>query len=88
MTTKHPQHQHLYTCLGEVISLRRKRLHMSQEELAEDSGVDRAFISTVENGKRNPSFGTVASIAGGLKMRYSRLVTKCEQCTEGREQAS
>jgi transcriptional regulator with XRE-family HTH domain len=80
MTNKHSHHQHLYNCLGEVIALRRKRLKMSQEQLAADSGIDRSFISNLEGGKRNPSFGTVAHLAHGLKMRYSRLVARCEQC--------
>jgi transcriptional regulator with XRE-family HTH domain len=53
---------------------------MSQQELAEEAGVDRAFISNIERGKRNPSFGTVALIANGLKMRFTRLVHKCEEC--------
>ena len=79
--TEH-NHTHIYKCLGKVINLRRKRLGLSQEQLAEDAGVDRAFISNVERGKRNPSFGTVAKIADGLRMRYSRLVTKCELCMD------
>jgi transcriptional regulator with XRE-family HTH domain len=82
MPNKEPNHTHLYKCLGAVISSRRKKLGLSQEQLAEDADVDRAFISTIERGKRNPSFGTVAKIAGGLRMRYSRLVTNCELCTE------
>ncbi len=80
MGNKRHEHKELYRCLGESILLRRKRLGMSQEELAESSGVDRSFLSSVERGKRNPSFGTVASIASGLKMRYTRLVSNCEEC--------
>jgi transcriptional regulator with XRE-family HTH domain len=80
MSEKRPFHQRLLACLGRVVSLRRRRLGMSQENLAEDSGVDRAFISNVERGKRNPSFGTVASIANGLHMRFARLVDNCERC--------
>lgn len=80
MTEK--KHEHIYRCLGSVIQARRQRLGMSQEELSEDTGVDRAFISNVEHGKRNPSFGTIASIASGLRMKYSRLVQHCEQCVE------
>jgi DNA-binding XRE family transcriptional regulator len=87
MAYKRPLHEELYSCLGHVISLRRKRLGLSQQELAEEANVDRAFLSSVECGKRNPSFGTVASIASGLKMRFSRLVTKAEQCTEERQAA-
>jgi transcriptional regulator with XRE-family HTH domain len=74
------KHQHIYKCLGKVIQARRKRLGISQEELAEETGVDRAFISNVEHGKRNPSFGKVSHIASGLKMKYARLVHNCEQC--------
>lgn len=81
-------HEHLYKCLGEVITLRRKRLGLSQEELAKQSEVDRAFISNIERGKRNPSFGIVRSISDGLKMRLSRLVANCEQCEERHKKAS
>ncbi len=75
--------QRLFECLGHIIAMRRKRLKMSQSELAEKAQVDRAFISKVEQGKRNPSFGLVADIAHGLQMRYSRLVHNAEQCAEG-----
>ena len=81
-------HKYLYKCLGEVISLRRKKLGLSQEELARDSEVDRAFISNIERGKRNPSFGIVKSISDGLKMKLSRLVAKCEECENRHKEAS
>lgn len=80
MPNKRHEHKELYRCLGEVITVRRKRLGLSQEELSEASGVDRSFLSNVERGKRSPSFGTVASIATGLNMRYTRLVSNCEEC--------
>lgn len=79
------KHEHLYLCLGKIISERRKELGMSQEELSQESGVDRAFISNVERGKRNPSMGSVASIADGIQMRLSRLVGQCEKCIEERD---
>jgi transcriptional regulator with XRE-family HTH domain len=55
---------------------------MSQEELAADSGINRPFISNVEKGKRNPSIGTLQSLAQALKTRVSRLMAHCEQCLE------
>jgi transcriptional regulator with XRE-family HTH domain len=88
MSEKRSFHQRLYECLGQVVSLRRKRLGMSQQDLAEDSGVDRAFISNVERGKRNPSFGTIASIANGLRMRFARLVDNCERCTRNQDKSA
>ncbi|MBX9570579.1 MAG: helix-turn-helix domain-containing protein [Candidatus Obscuribacterales bacterium] len=84
MDKKRVRHQPLYDCLGEVIAFRRKKLNMSQEQLAEESGVDRAFISNVEKGKRNPSFGVVASIAEGLRLRLSKLVVLTEECNKNR----
>ncbi|HEY9715477.1 MAG TPA: helix-turn-helix transcriptional regulator [Chroococcales cyanobacterium] len=74
-------HNRLYECLGRVVSARRKRLAMSQEDLAEKANVDRAFISKIEGGKRKPSFGLVSDIARGLHMRFSRLVDNCERCS-------
>jgi len=85
MSNKKHSHQELYRCLGEVIAIRRKRMGLSQEELSEASGVDRSFLSSVERGKRNPSFGTVASIASGLKMRYTKLISNCEQCLQAKQ---
>ena len=68
----------LYKCLGLVMRQRRKQLELSQVQLADQSQVDRAFISNIERGLRKPSFGTVASIAKGLKIKYSKLVAMCE----------
>ena len=80
MANKRPNHSHLYRCLGEVINARRKRLKLTQDELAAESGVNRAFISNIEQGRRNPSIGAVASIAKGLKTRVSKMMAKCEEC--------
>ncbi len=77
--------QKLIECLGKVVAQRRKRLGMSQEELAESSGVDRAFISKIERGRRNPSFALISHISHGLHMRYSRLVSNCEQCVQDKK---
>jgi transcriptional regulator with XRE-family HTH domain len=68
----------LYISLGKVILQRRKDLGLSQEQLAKRSNVDRAFLSAVERGKRQPSFGTVSKVASGLDIRYSQLIKLCE----------
>jgi transcriptional regulator with XRE-family HTH domain len=87
MPRSRKEHQHLYNCLGDVMQKRRKLLNMSQIALGEAAHVDRAFISDLEHGKRNPSFGTVASIAQGLKIKYSRLLHSCEECQERAKRA-
>lgn len=78
--TEQKTHHHLYKCLGQVVNKRRKSMKMSQQDLAEAAGLDRTFISNIEQGSRNPSFRSIAHIAHGLKLRFSRLVGECEQC--------
>lgn len=80
MDEKKAAHKYLYQCLAEVVSSKRKSLKMTQQQLAKASGIDRVFISNVEQGKRKPSFGSVSSIARGLNLRYSKLVGECEKC--------
>ena len=72
----------LYLCLGEVIRERRKALDLSQSQFAAGTGIDRAFLSNLERGQRKPSFGMVARIAGGLKLKLSSLVMQCEKCLD------
>lgn len=88
MANKRPNHNHLYRCLGEVINQRRKRLKLTQDDLAAESGVNRAFISNIEQGRRNPSIGAVASIAKGLKTRVSKMLAKCEECMLDQEKTA
>jgi transcriptional regulator with XRE-family HTH domain len=88
MANKRTNHNHLYRCLGEVINARRKRLKLTQDELAAESGVNRAFISNIEQGRRNPSIGAVASIAKGLRTRVSKMLAKCEECMIEQEKSA
>lgn len=48
------------------ISTRRKKLGISQNDLAEMSGVSLATIKNIERGKGNPSFETVEKILSVL----------------------
>lgn len=71
--------QMLLICLGQAISSRRDRLRLTQAELAARSGVDRAFISNIENGKRNPSFSVLADIAKGLNISLALLMRQIDR---------
>jgi len=82
MKSRYEFHKDLLKCLGDVIRGRRLYLNMSQEDLAQESGVDRAFISRVEQGQRNPSMGAIASIAKALRVKFSRLLHKSEECMD------
>lgn len=44
----------------------RKEKNISQQELADVTGIDRADISKIENGNANPSLKTIKRVAEGL----------------------
>lgn len=53
----------------------RKRIGMSQEELAFVAGLDRTYISGCERRLRNPSLISVERIAAALKVPASALLS-------------
>ena len=60
--------------LGETIRLRRKELHMTQEQLAEKADIDYQTVSTLENGYKGPRWDTLMMVtdALGLEIRVER----------------
>lgn len=57
-------------------NVRRLRLaaDLTQEAVAELMGVDRAYVSALELGKRNPTIITMWQVAEALKVRLADLV--------------
>lgn len=57
-------------------NIRRLRLghDMSQEDLAGEAGINRAYLSTVENGKRNISIDNIIAIATALRVDPRELL--------------
>ena len=64
----------LETKLGKNIRKYRKRLKLSQENLAFEAHIERSYVSAIEKGKRNPSIQVVAKIARALKVSVGELV--------------
>jgi methanogenic corrinoid protein MtbC1/DNA-binding Xre family transcriptional regulator len=67
----------LYQTLGEIgakIHHYRKSQKMSQEKLSAGSGLDRAYISSVENGKQNVTIGALLKLADALGVDLSDLI--------------
>ena len=52
--------------LGQRIRAERRKLDMSQERLAHESGLDRSYVGRVERGEHNPTFVTLVKIARAL----------------------
>lgn len=53
--------------LGEQIRARRQNLDMTQTELSEATGIDRANISKIEGGRYNVSVDIIGRIAEVLR---------------------
>ena len=65
--------------LGITIKELRKEQGMSQETFAYESGIDRRYMSDIENGKRNISLDILERIADKLEISLSKLFQKVEE---------
>lgn len=68
--------------LGFLVRKHREKLHISQEELATRSNLDRTYISGIERGVRNPSLTALLSLADGLKVTLSVFLEGLESKIE------
>lgn len=60
--------------VGANVRLFREKAEVSQEELADRSGLHRTYISGVERGVRNPTVLVLAKIAKALGVELFMLV--------------
>ncbi|MEB3065059.1 helix-turn-helix domain-containing protein [[Mycobacterium] zoologicum] len=59
--------------LGENVRAHRKKAGLRQADLAERAGLERPFISQLENGMRRASIVTLVRVAVGLGTTVSEL---------------
>lgn len=62
-----------YKRLGESIITYRKKLRLSQQQVATLSDVDRSYLAEVEEGKANPSVKFLHRISKILKVKIGKL---------------
>jgi transcriptional regulator with XRE-family HTH domain len=60
--------------LGRNVRELRKRIGMSQEVLALETGMKRSYISDLERGTRNPSVKAIGRLATALKVEPDVLL--------------
>ncbi len=65
--TEYEKVQEEYTIVKAVLDA-RKRAQLTQQQLADKTGIDRTDISKLENGKTNPTINLLQRIAEGLGM--------------------
>jgi transcriptional regulator with XRE-family HTH domain len=60
--------------LGENLREARKKLGLTQEQVAERSGVQAGEVSRIEAGKRDPQVSTVLKLARAVEVRPGQLL--------------
>ncbi len=60
--------------LGENLKKIRTKKNITQIEIAKTLGVDRSFVSNIENGKNNPTLSTITSLAKALGVSTNELL--------------
>lgn len=65
--------------LGITIKALRAEKGISQEKLALSTGIDRRYMSDIENGKRNISLEIIEKLAAFFEMKVSELIQRIEQ---------
>lgn len=55
-----------------IARLRRQRV-LTQDALAQVTGLKQTYLSELENGKRNPTLGTLSRIAEALRVDIAEL---------------
>lgn len=63
----------VYKKLGKRLNQVRMQRGLTQEKLAFDAGLNRAYIGYIERGERKPSIETMAKIAKVLKVELYEL---------------
>lgn len=64
--------------IGKLIVHLRKGRNLSQECTANDSGVDRRYLSDLENGRRNPSLAVLSRLAAYFGLTMSQFFRLAE----------
>ena len=68
----------LDTAFGKTLRKRRLAKLLTQEVLATEANLSRAYISDLEMGKKDPSLFTVFKLAEALKLKPSALIDEVE----------
>lgn len=68
-----PKTNDIYLKIAKNISRIRKNQNLTQEVLAYEAGLNRAYIGYIERGERKPSVETLEKIAIALKINLYKL---------------
>jgi len=64
----------IFSKFGQNLKRIRMKKKMSQGDIARALDVHRAYISGIENGKRNPTLATIQKLANALAISADKLL--------------
>ena len=73
------QRSQAHVALGRAVRTFRQDLGISQEELADRSGMHRTYVGGIERGERNVSYANLLRLAGALSVSPSHLLARAEE---------
>ncbi|AZQ64662.1 XRE family transcriptional regulator [Flammeovirga pectinis] len=66
--------ENINVVFGKRVKELRNQIKISQEKFANEIGIDRTYMTDIENGKRNVSLFIIEKIAKGFEMCLSDLL--------------
>jgi transcriptional regulator with XRE-family HTH domain len=70
------------SALGRAVRAIRLERGITQEQLANNTGLQQTWISHIERGRRNPSWSNVVRLAEGLGVEVWELAKRAEALAE------
>ncbi|MDO8669801.1 MAG: helix-turn-helix transcriptional regulator [Candidatus Buchananbacteria bacterium] len=68
--------------LGISLRRQRKKLRLTQDQVAKHAGITRNYLSLIENGKRTGTIWTIHSIATAVGIELSAIITSAKEAVQ------
>lgn len=65
--------------LGNELRKARENAEMTQEQLSFKAGVDRTYVSHLENNKKSPTIDTLFRICDALGVSLAKIIARVEK---------
>lgn len=79
MSKTPPGHDKVKCAFAQTLREVRHRTGLSQEDLALLAGIDRAYMSSLERGRYNPTFELVTRLVIPLKVSFAEFAAEFER---------
>ena len=68
--------------VGQFLKTAREAAGLTQEAVAANAGVDRAYLSLLENDKKSPTLNTLFLICNAIGVKPSEIIAQVEDAQE------